>query len=262
MSLDLDEKRSLLMEWYSKERSIIGPELFANEDLRPVSLGTIVFVKRVYDWMKSAADSIVLERSGGLIGTRSYFMTKRGLGVFHSYFGAPAAAILLEALIATGIRSIVILGEAGSICPEIKPREILIPTFAVREEGTSYHYLPPGTIPKPSRNLVEKIERLLSSRSIFYKEGGVWTTDAMLRETRDKVLKYSSQGALAVEMECSALFSVAQYREAEIAALLVITDELHREEWKNTFSDPKVKETEKNVSEIIAKHWSELKEQT
>lgn len=245
-----------MVEWYSKEKSVIDPKFFILDDLDLVRSGTIVFVKRVYDWMKAAVTEVILEKSG--TGAHRFFVTKDGLAVFQSYFGAPAAVALAETLIASGVKRLIIFGEAGAISPKIGLGEVFIPAFAIREEGTSYHYLPPDAPAKPSREVREKIKELLSWLGVSFKEGGVWTTDAVFRETRDKVLKYSSQGVLAVEMECSALFSVAQYRGAEAAALLVITDELHEKEWKPAFDDPQVIENEKKISEILVKNWSRL----
>lgn len=247
-----------MIEWYSREkRSIVDPKFFPLKDLNLVKSGTIVFVKRVYDWMKNAVNNIVLERKKGLVGA-PFFVNGGGLGVFQSYFGAPAAVALAELLIAGGVKRLIIFGEAGAVSPNISPGEILVPTFAIREEGTSYHYLPPDVIAKPSKELVEQIEGLLNRLGIPYKEGGVWTTDALFRETRDKVLRFSARGVFAVEMECSALFSVAQYRRAKVAALLIITDKLHEEEWKPAFDNPKVIENEKKISEVLAKHWREV----
>lgn len=246
------------MKWYSNEKSIINPEYFAPKDLGFVKLGIIVFVERVYNWMKEKAHDIIMEKEEEIIGAKRFFATKEGLGVFHSYFGAPAATALTEALIAAGIRRLIVLGEAGSISPKVNVGEIIVPIFAIREEGTSYHYLPPEAMAEPSSNLLDRIRRLLESMGLPYKTGGVWTTDAPFRETMDKVLVYSGMGALAVEMECSAIFSVSRYRGADVAAILIITDTLYDGVWRLAFNEPKVIEIEKRISEILALHWGEL----
>lgn len=248
-----------MREWYDKvKKSLIDPKLFALKDLNSVRFAIIVFVKRAYDWMKVSLNNILLERSEGLVGAHSFFATEDGFAVFYSYFGAPAAVELAETLIAGGVKSLIIFGEAGAISPKINLGETLIPTFAVREEGTSYHYLPPGVAAKPSLRLRMKIKSLLDRLGMLYKEGGVWTTDAPFRETYSKVLRYSSQGIFAVDMECSALFSVAKYRRAKAAALLIITDTLHQKGWKPAFNDKNVIKNEKKISENLIKYWREL----
>jgi uridine phosphorylase len=193
-----------------------------------------------------------------LKGRRVLLEPKEGIAVFHSYFGAPATVTLAEALTASGIKNTLIFGEAGSISPEVKIGEIVVPTFAVREEGTSYHYLPPNFEAKPSDNLLKNIRGLLYKTGVPYKEGGVWTTDAPFRETMKKVLAYSKAGILAVEMECSALLCLSTYRRTNSAALLIIADTLWEGVWKPAFNEPKVVNMEKRISETLATNWKEL----
>jgi uridine phosphorylase len=245
------------MEWFSEEESIVKP--IAPKDLEFVRLGMIVFVRRVYEWMKSAASSVItLEKEGGVVGAKHFFVTKDGLAVFYSQFGAPAAVCLAEALIAAGIKHVVVFGEAGSINPGVDVGQIVIPTFAIREEGVSYHYLPPGFEAKPSDKILKNIRMLLCRMSIPYREGGVWTTDAPFRETMKKVLTYSKIGVLAVEMECSALFCLSTYRRIDSAALLIITDTLWEGVWKPAFEEGKVISMEKRASETLVTYWNEL----
>ncbi|MGB9806718.1 MAG: nucleoside phosphorylase [Thermoproteota archaeon] len=244
------------MEWLSNEESIVKPEEFAPKELSFVKLGIIVFIRRVYEWMKSAASPhIRVEKEEGLVGAKRFFATGDGLAVFHSYFGAPAAVSLAEALTAAGIQKQIIFGEAGSISPKVKVGEALVPTFAIREEGTSYHYLPPEAQAKPSASLLKKVKAVLDEANVKYKKGGVWTTDAPFRETMDKVVSYSRLGVLAVEMECSAVFCLSTYRRSEVAAILVITDALYEGVWKPAFTQQEVINNEKKISETLIKQW-------
>lgn len=247
------------MEWFSEGDSVVKPENFAPKDLGFVRFVIIVFVRRVYEWMKAAIlDRIIVEKEENIIGAKRFFATKEGLAVFHSYFGAPATVALAEALIAAGIKNMLIFGEAGSISSEVDIGQIVVPTFAIREEGTSYHYLPQNVEAKPSRKLLKNIRELLREIGVPFKEGGVWTTDAPFRETMTKVLTYSKAGILAVEMECSALFCLSTYRRTNCAALLIITDTLWEGKWKPAFSEQKVIDMEKRMSEILATTWKKL----
>jgi len=156
------------------------------------------------------------------------------------YFGAPAAVMALELLIAAGIRKFIVYGAAGAIHPSVKIFDIVVPTWGIREEGVSYHYLPENIVLKPSEKvvkiLVEKLSPLARSLNIRLHIGGIWTTDAIFRETRDKIAKYSSMNILAVDMESTALMSVAMFRGVDLGIALIITDELYRESWR-IFSD-------------------------
>ena len=246
------------MEWLSSEDPIVKPEDFAPEDLGLVKLGMIVFVERVYQWMKAATPDIILEKEESIIGAKRMFATEGGLAVFHSCFDAPATVALAEALIAAGIEQLVVFGEAGSIDPSVNPGELLIPTFAVREEGVSYHYLPSDIKAVPSPRLLNKLKSLLDRTLMPCRDGGVWTTDALFRETMGKVSAHAKAGVLAVEMECSAVFSLAMYRRTQTAALLLITDTLYEGKWSPAFNKPEVADMEKRVSEILVTHWHEL----
>jgi len=245
------------MEWFSKGKSLISPKHFAAK-IEFLKVGVVVFVGRVYNWMLNTAENVAIKRDGGVVGALRFFATNNGLGVFHSYFGAPPSVGLAEALIAGGIKKLVVFGEAGAIDPRLKIGQLLIPTFAIREEGTSYHYFPPDVSAKPSRILCRKLKALLNDMDFTYEEGGIWTTDAPLRETREKILRCREKGALAVDMECSALFAVSNYRKAECAALLVITDELYGKRWKQGFENKRLVDKEKEVAGALTRNWRKL----
>lgn len=142
--------------------------------------------------------------------------------------GAPMAVVALEMLIASGATTFVLAGIAGSLSPDAPIGGIVIPTGAVREEGTSYHYLPPDSDPMPDAPLVAALQRAAVRREIVAHAGRVWTTDAIYREMGWKVRQYAAAGVLAVEMELSALLAVAQVRGVRLAAVLTISDELFR----------------------------------
>jgi uridine phosphorylase len=245
------------MEWFSKGKSLINPKRFAAK-IGFLKVGVVVFVERVYNWILNMAENVAIKREGGLVGTLRFFATSDGFGVFHSYFGAPPSVWLAEALIAGGVKKLVVFGEAGAIDPRLKIGQLLIPTFAIREEGTSYHYFPPNVSCKPSRILCGKLKALLNNVGFTYEEGGIWTTDAPLRETREKIIRCREKGAIAVDMECSALFAVSKYRKAHCAAILIITDELYGKRWKQGFENKKLIEKEKGVAETLTKNWRGL----
>jgi uridine phosphorylase len=140
--------------------------------------------------------------------------------------GAPMAASAFELLIESGARTFIVAGIAGSLTPNVPIGGIVIPTGALREEGTSYHYLPPDVEPVPDAELTEALVVAAEARGITPGVGRVWTTDAIFREMGWKVRRYSAAGILAVEMELSALLAVAQVRGVRLAAVLAISDEL------------------------------------
>ncbi len=169
--------------------------------------------------------------------------------VLNPYFGSPASVFALEIAIARGGKEFLVVGEAGAIKEGVTIGDVILPAWALREEGTSYHYMPPEYIPKPSKRLFDALEKevkhQIGRKRIKIFKGGIWTTDAPFRETEDKLRDYSSRGILGVEMEASALMSVASFRGVELAVALVVSDELYKGEWNSGFGSKKLKRTER-----------------
>ncbi|MBF0467506.1 MAG: nucleoside phosphorylase [Desulfamplus sp.] len=169
------------------------------------------------------------------------------------YLGSPYAAMILEALVARGVSRVVVIGWCGSITDQLQTGDILIPDSAICDEGTSRNYMqmPDNTdFPTvfPDSRLAAKLRASLENRQIINcSTGKIWTTDAIYRETQKKVAFFRDMGAVAVEMECSALFAVADYRKIDIAALLVVSDDLSSPEWKPGFKSVLFKESRKKV---------------
>ncbi|HUT52982.1 MAG TPA: nucleoside phosphorylase [bacterium] len=145
--------------------------------------------------------------------------------------GAPVAVMVLEKCIAQGVRNFLFLGFCGSINPGLRLGDLLVVASALSEEGTSPHYFPDRFPPLAGPKATLALEQALKSERVRYQKGQVWTSDAFYRETRDKVRRYGQQGVLGVEMETSALFTVARYRGVNLGALMVVTDELFGPSW-------------------------------
>jgi uridine phosphorylase len=149
--------------------------------------------------------------------------------------GAPAAAVMLEELIAFGARRFISVGTAGSLLDDLKPGSLVLCDSALRDEGTSYHYLPGGGPVFPSESLTGSLREALDAKGLAYRKGPSWTTDAIYRETPSEVLLHSGKGALVVEMEASALFAVARFRSCLIAACFSVSDTLAELVWRPEF---------------------------
>lgn len=139
--------------------------------------------------------------------------------------GAPAAAIIADLLIASGVNSIVACGGCGVIRP-IESGRILVPTHALRDEGTSFHYLEPSREVIISAESVKRASETLDGLGLRHETCKVWTCDGFFRETPSIVRKRAEQGYAAVDMECSALAAVAQAYGASFVQLLYSGDTL------------------------------------
>jgi uridine phosphorylase len=153
------------------------------------------------------------------------------LAVFHPGVGAPLAAGMLEEVIALGADRFVLSGCAGVVDPEVVRGHLIVPTAAVRDEGTSYHYLAPSRTVAPSPEAVSAIESALRRRNVPYRCATTWTTDAVYRETRPRIARRRAEGCATVEMEAAALFAVARFRRVSLGAILLGGDDVSADRW-------------------------------
>jgi len=151
--------------------------------------------------------------------------------------GAPFAAIVVEELAALGVRRFVIVGMAGSLQPGLRVGSLVLCTKALRDEGTSHHYVRPQPFAHPSPKLTARLKNSMERLGTSFESGASWTTDAPYRETVSEVRRYRKLGILTVEMEASAVFSVAQLRGCEAAALFVVSDHVDERGWEPRFHD-------------------------
>jgi uridine phosphorylase len=155
----------------------------------------------------------------------------RRLAVMHPGVGAPLAAGFLEEAIALGCRKFIACGGAGVLAPDVAVGHVIVPTAAVRDEGTSYHYLTPGREVAASAAAVAAIVAVLQEHGVPYVTARTWTTDAIYRETAAKIARRRDEGCVTVEMEAAAFFAVAQFRGVPFAQLLYAGDDLSGSEW-------------------------------
>lgn len=164
---------------------------------------------------------------------------KKKISVFGTPLGAPHAVIMLERLIAMGAKKILALGCCGSLQKYLPIGSFIIPLSALSEEGTSAHYpLPQGAVAAADKQIVNICLEKCRAQKLQPISGKVWTTDALFRETRQKVRQYSQMNLLAVEMEMAALFTVAAYRQVQLGGFMVVSDELATLKWKTGFLNP------------------------
>ena len=179
-------------------------------------------------------------RVDGFLGELHVLKTKRNsIGVLHSLGpGAPIVAATVEELIAFGVKQFISIGLAGSLQPDLFPGDVVICDSAIRDEGTSSHYLPPARSVEADPALAQQINDALSRQGIMHTIGSSWTTDAPYRETRREVEAYRAAGVKTVEMEAAALFAVGQRLNVQTAAVLVIGDRLADLTWQPA-ADPR-----------------------
>lgn len=139
--------------------------------------------------------------------------------------GAAAAAQILDWLIGYGAKKVLATGCCGALV-DLPENMFLVPTKALRDEGASYHYLPPSRYAEINPEVLVAIERGMNKLELPYTECITWTTDGFYRETADMVEYRREEGCTVVEMECSALAACAQFRGAKFGQILYTADTL------------------------------------
>jgi uridine phosphorylase len=155
----------------------------------------------------------------------------RPLAVLHSGVGAPLAAALLEEVIAMGCRAFVVCGGAGALLPEVTLGHVVVVESALRDEGTSHHYLAPSRYVTADPAATATVQETLTQHGVPFITGRTWTTDAPYRETPGKIAARRQEGCVTVEMEAAALAAVAAFRGVPLAQILYGGDDLSGETW-------------------------------
>jgi len=145
--------------------------------------------------------------------------------------GAPAAVTSLEVIISLGATHIIGCGGAGIVRPGFDVGHVIVPTGAIRDEGTSYHYAPHHAEVVPHPRAIAAIDDVLTEAGVPHDRGLTWTTDAFFRETPAKVARRREQGCITVEMEAAAMFAAATFRGAVYGQLLYAGDDVSAQEW-------------------------------
>ena len=207
--------------------------------IRPIDMPencVICFFKDVIDKVVEKHNAKVLVENrweDGLHPVYEISYQDQRLALFHPGIGSALAASLLEETIAYSCRKFIACGGCGVLEKDIAPGNLIILSAAVRDEGVSYHYLPPAREVTAHKRGVSSLEKVLTKRDIPYRVGKTWTTDAPYRETPKKILKRREEGCIVVEMEAAGLMAVAQFRGVIFGQVVYGGDDLSGFEWDN-----------------------------
>lgn len=222
-----------ILEFDASPRAIIEPGQLIKPADAPEHCVICFFQEVISQLQQEGALETIFEDSWEDTVHRFYELEVDGerVALFHPGVGGPIAAGMLEGAIALGCKKFIACGGAGVLDRDIAVGHIIVPRSAVRDEGTSYHYLPPGREVEASLEGITAIERVLRKHGIEYLVSKTWTTDAPYRETPAKVRLRRSEGCLTVEMEAAAFFAVARFRGVMFAQMLYGGDDVSSTEW-------------------------------
>ena len=222
-----------ILEYDLNPRAILDPHALYKLDKLPERVVLCFF----QDVLQKLRKEKKLKRIGALksvIGPNPFYsleLNDRQLLVMHPGMGASLCSAFLEELIAFGARKIIACGVCGTLDNNIPIEHTIILTSAVRDEGTSYHYLPPGREVQPSKRAITALQRTLERENVPFVMAKTWTTDAFYRETEGRRQLRVQEGCQVVEMEAAAFFAVAQFRQIDFGQIVYVSDLVVPEGW-------------------------------
>ena len=151
-------------------------------------------------------------------------------GIVGGTVGAPFAVLVAEELFACGCQVLVSIGSAGLLAADLRPPLFLLIERALRDEGTSYHYLPPAPFVEADPSTLGRAQAGLARAGMVVRRGTTWTTDAPFRETAGRIADCRRQGIMAVEMEAAALLAFAAARRRTVVCLSHVTNQMATQE--------------------------------
>ena len=154
------------------------------------------------------------------------------IAFYRSMVGAPACAACFEEIVAMGAKKFVLFGSCGILDDNKVQDNLIIPVSAVRDEGTSYHYITPSPEIEANTHSIQILENVLTACGYPYVKGKTWTSDAIYRETLSAIKERQLEGCLAVEMECASMLAVSKYRHIPFIQFLYGADNLSSETWE------------------------------
>lgn len=210
--------------------SCYPPRLFLDNlrargwDAGPVPENVIYTFAHMELYFASAPDQYTPNHMIGS-GPNTFFLvnaTGGRVGVNCLPIGAPAAASQIALQAELGVRNVLSVGTAGGLQTGMAPGDVVVVSQALRDEGTSYHFLSPEAPAVPDPALTERLAGALSGQGHLFTTGPTWTIDVPFRETAEAVRHHRSQAVQTVEMEAAAIFAAsAHYGVAAASALIV-----------------------------------------
>lgn len=221
-----------ILEFDNNRTAKINPTTFSEKFFETDKL-VITFFPEVMDKL-AAEGRIIIERTiGGENPVLIYRFVDSNILITLGHVGCPACGGNLDLFNSMGITKVMFCGGGGVLDKNIEVGQILVVEGAIRDEGFSYHYIEPSRYIYTNPITTEKITKYLDKNSISYIRGLTWTTDAIFRETGDRIAKRKEEGAKIVEMEQAGCIAVSQFRGFEYGALIYGGDDCSQDEWSN-----------------------------
>jgi len=246
---------NLLNEFDNNKNAVINPCDFIKKINNMPEVAIACFSSVLFEKIINGSKCIEIGKLHNTNGYKSIYEIEykgKRLAIFMMAVGAPAAVADIEDIHEMGSKKIIVFGNCGVLDNEIDDCSIIIPNRALRDEGTSFHYMSPSKDILVNKKYISEFEQIINDFGYKYTKGTTWTTDAFYRETRDIINNRRMEGAKVVEMEASALQAVADFRGFDLFIFFYAGDNLAGDNWDKRSLDGEVKLDEKSRIAYLA----------
>lgn len=245
----------MLFEFDESREAIINPSSWINKMDNMPEVAIACYSKTLFDKIVEGTKCTVIREDNNTCGIRTIYEIEyndKKMALFNISVGAPAAVNDIEEIHAMGCNKFIVFGNCGVLDKVIDDCSVIIPNEAIRDEGTSYHYIKPNKTIVVNKKYISEFKEVLEKFGYSYTEGVTWTTDAFYRETRRKLEDRVTMGAKCVEMEAAALQAVADFRGFDFFTFFYAGDNLDLPEWDQRSLSGDVKLDEKSRIALLA----------
>jgi purine-nucleoside phosphorylase len=235
----MNKKHNILNYKNYEEQSVFTPENLLREARRQKLIGesrvpSVCILDPDGDIVEylQKNDQLELSKCWACYHTKLYGFNYGGIefGIIGCAVGASFAVLIAEELFATDCKLLISITSAGQISTLENSSQFLLIENAIRDEGTSYHYLPPSDISSLNSNILKKLKSIFKESNLSVAIGKSWTTDAPFRETKSAIECAINKGAVAVEMEAAALYSFAKAKNKNVVCFAHLTNTMGQKE--------------------------------
>lgn len=225
----------ILEEFDESKEAVINPDMIVERIENFPDITVSCFSQQLFSNVLSFFEAKAIARVHTAVGANPiYEVSYKGerFAFFQSYVGEPKCINDYEDIMAMGSKCLILLGNCGVLDKSIEDCGIIIPTKAIRDEGSSYHYAPASDTITINNKYIDLFKQVLNELNYPYVEGTTWTTDACYRETAAKVARRKQQGAICVEMECAGMQALCNFRGTDFFQFFYAGDNLDHSSWQ------------------------------
>ena len=221
-----------LMESYDESEEIVKPEIFVGNARKLPDIAIVCFKKELIDDIEQRdefEEYSFIDVCGDIIKIYKTIVNGKEVVLYKTLMGGAAAVSIMEEMRCRGVKKFIFFGSCGELTSDLKKGSFIIPTKAYRDEGTSYHYIPASDF--INIETYKKLANIFDKNNIKYELTGTWTTDAVYKETINKVKNRINLGCKVVEMECASIMAAAKSRKIEVYQFFYSDDTLDGGVW-------------------------------